>query len=190
MPITIRTSDGVASVDRAGFESEASLESAIVDNPNLLRTEGAPELAFVARQVSLQDAGIMDLLLVTADGLPVAVEVKLSANAQARREIVAQVVDYVSALTDLTNEELDELTKGALSKALQAFGEEDAEDAFKRRWQALGANLRAGLARVVVALDGTPPGLERIMRFLSEKSELDVQLGRRGSVLQSSTRPC
>jgi len=179
MPISIRAGDGVTNLEGAGFPNEAALEKVIVDDPNLLQTEGGPPLALVAKQVGLPDAGTMDLLLVTADGLPVAVEVKLEINAQSRREVVAQVVDYVSALTALTNEELDQITQGALAEALRSFGgddEEDEEAVFKRRWQALGANLRAGLARVVVALDETPPGLERIMRFLAENSQLDVQL--------------
>src|SRR5439155_13651591 len=46
----------------------------------------------------------------------------------------------------------------------------------ERRWQAVGANLRAGLARLVVAIDETPSDLERIFRFLARTSDLDVQL--------------
>lgn len=176
MPISIRSKDGATNLKGVGFPNEAALEQAIVDDPNLLRMEGGSPLAFVARQVTLPDAGTMDLLLVTADGLPVAVEVKLGANSQSRREVVAQVVDYVSSLTTLTNEELDEITQGALAEALRTCGDEEGEDAFKRRWQALGANLRASLARVVLVLDDTPPSLERIVRFLAENSQLDVQL--------------
>jgi hypothetical protein len=56
----------------------------------------------------------------------------------------------------------------------RSFDESDVE--FERRWKAIEANLRAGLARLVVAVDGTNPGLERMLRFLAEKSELDVQL--------------
>jgi hypothetical protein len=64
--------------------------------------EKAPGIAFVARQVNLPEAGRLDLLFVSNDGLPIAVEVKLVRNAQARREILAQAVDYVSSLTAMT----------------------------------------------------------------------------------------
>jgi len=51
-------------------------------------------LAYVARQVTLYSAGILDILLVDADGTPVAVEVKLGRNGESRREVVGQVIDY------------------------------------------------------------------------------------------------
>jgi hypothetical protein len=47
---------------------------------------------------------------------------------------------------------------------------------FEKRWQDVGANLRAGLARIVIAMDDARPRLERIVRFLAENSQLNVQL--------------
>jgi len=67
----------------------------------------------VQREVGLPAAGSLDLLLVDAEGVPVAVEVKLARNSQSRREATAQAFDYVSDLTQLTVDELDDVVDGA-----------------------------------------------------------------------------
>src|SRR5712692_5363765 len=121
MPIRIQAGTGPVVVDQAGFGNEAQLQDVLAETPDLLRQGDEPSLALVARELELPEAGILDLLFVSSDGLPIAVEVKLEANGQSRREVVAQAVDYLSSLTALTNDELDELTKGKLSAALRSF---------------------------------------------------------------------
>jgi hypothetical protein len=112
---------------------------------------------------------------VDVNGLPIAVEVKLRLNGEARREVVAQVIDYLSSLTELTVEELDRAVNGQLEAALTRLAKDEDEE-FDRLWECVGANLRAGKARMVVALDEAPASLERIFRFLARNSSLDVQL--------------
>lgn len=173
MAILVRTQDAARILTPTPFELEAELESILAASPGLLAHEDHGPVAFVARQVRLDDAGILDLLFVTALGLPVAVEVKLGRNGESRREVTAQVVDYVSSLTAMTVDELDNLVDGALDRALRLLVSDNELD---RVWQAVGANLRAGLARMVVAIDEPPGDLVRILRFLATASQLDVQL--------------
>lgn len=156
MAIAVRSSDAIRFLAPDGHSNEAELERLLSLAPALLQPEGDPSVAFVHSQVDLHEAGILDLLFVNADGLPIAVEVKLARNSQARREVVAQAIDYLSALTNLTVDELDARVGGRLDSALRSFSEADADDEFERRWQAVAANLRAGLARLVVALDEGP----------------------------------
>lgn len=73
-------------------------------------------------------------------------------DSEAYREVLAQAVDYISALTTLTNDELDQVVDGALDKALRSFDEVENDEGFEKRRQNLGANLRAGLARTVIAM--------------------------------------
>lgn len=177
MTVVIRQADGLVSASPAEFDSEAELERVLADQVQLLQSAVDHRLAFVGRQVDLPDAGILDVLCVDENGLPVAVEVKLARNGESRRQVVAQIVDYLSALTALTVDELDARTEGALKDALRSFDPPGGDPAsFERRWQACGANLRAGLARIVVALDSAPTDLERIVQFLSERSNLDIRL--------------
>jgi hypothetical protein len=174
MAVILKNQGVAEAIQRLAFTNEAELQKLLADNPSLLQNEAEPSLAFVQSEVKLGSSGFLDLLLINSDGLPIAVEVKLQKNAESRREVVAQAIDYITALTDKTVDELDEQTGAQLSQAIRAFDESDVE--FERRWRAIGANLRAGLARLIVAVDGSNPGLERMLRFLAEKSELDVQL--------------
>jgi hypothetical protein len=174
MAVILKSQGGAEAIQRLSFNNEAELQKLLADNPSLLQNEAEPSLAFVKREVNLGSSGFLDLLLINSDGLPIAVEVKLQKNAESRREVVAQAIDYITALTDKTVDELDEETGAQLSQAIRSFDESDVE--FERRWRAIGANLRAGLARLIVAVDGSNPSLERMLRFLAEKSELDVQL--------------
>lgn len=177
MTIIIRTPNGQASAQSVEFASESELEEILASRPDLLVSPGDDALALVGRQVDLPDAGLLDLLFVSEAGLPVAVEVKLARNGESRRQIIAQIVDYLSALTSLTVDELDGQLDGSLEKALRSFDEQSEVGAgFERRWQSVGANLRAGLARVVLVLDSMPVDLERIGRFLSEHTNLDIRL--------------
>jgi predicted HNH restriction endonuclease len=52
----------------------------------------------------LGSSGFLDLLLINSDGLPIAVEVKLQKNSESRREVVAQAIDYITALADKPKE--------------------------------------------------------------------------------------
>lgn len=174
------------------FANEEQLQKVVAENPSLLCFEGDAPLALVTRELTLPEAGYLDILMVSADGLPVPVECKLARNAQARREVVGQIVDYVSTLTSMTVDELDNAVSGKLEEALRGFGREnednlvralrelsnDKEDTkdFDRRWQQVGTSLRAGQARYVIVVDEVPPDLERIMRFLIQRSELDIRL--------------
>lgn len=178
MVVVIRQTDSLMSASSAEFDNEAELEQVLADQVSLLQGAADHRLAFVARQVDLSDvgAGTLDLLCVDENGVPVAVEVKLARNSESRREVVAQIVDYLSALTTLTVDELDSQVEGKLETALKSFDFPENRESFERRWQALGANLRAGLARIVVALDHAPTDLKRIVQFLSERSNLDIRL--------------
>jgi hypothetical protein len=174
MTIIRQDQTGTIELTPIPFESEAKLEDVLFSNPNLLCTSGDSRLAVLKRQVDLPRAGLLDLLMVNSDGIPVAVEVKLGRNRQSRREVVGQIVDYVSILTSFTVDEMDCNLDGGLEAALRLF--DGDEKAFETRWQAVGRNLRSGYARYVIAIDEVPEDLERIVRFLKMRSNLDLRL--------------
>lgn len=156
------------------FDSEKQLEEVVCRFPELLMREGDARLSFVSQQIQMS-SGIMDAVMIDSDGLPVAVEVKLGRNAQARREIVGQLVDYVSTMTEYTVDEFDDLVGGKVLDAIDMIAKDD-ETERKKIWQTLGANLRAGLARYILVLDEVPSELGRIVRFLAMRSNLDIRL--------------
>jgi|GEM_PF-1654041 len=183
MPIIIQSESGAQLVSPIRFSREEELEKVLMDHPELLQDDNEAEderattIKFVFRQLGLPEwADKLDLLFVSSDGLPIVVEVKLGENAEARRAVIGQAIDYLSALTSLTVDELDERVGGRLEQVLQELARDDDQE-FEHLWREVGSHLRAGEARLVVALDDAPPALERIFRFLTDAwPKLDVQL--------------
>ncbi|NLX88899.1 MAG: DUF91 domain-containing protein [Syntrophomonadaceae bacterium] len=175
MPIVFKNTESYT-LSPVQFSSESELQEILAENPSLLMDENDPEFALVSREVSLGNSGLLDILLVDKEGRPIAVEVKLEKNAEVRRQVVGQVFDYVSALSLYTVDELDNLVGGKLDLVLGELVNRNDEADFKRHWKQLGANLRAGEVRVIVAVDSAPEDLVRIIRFINEHSNLDVRL--------------
>lgn len=171
--ITIR--DGEATIlTPERYSNEDELEKVLQENPPLLVGQDEPPLAFVASQYHIGGAGIADLFYVDGEGMPVLVEVKLARNPQSRREVIAQVFDYASGLAERTVDEVDSDVSGAVERALREFSDDEGQ--FKVRWQGLGANLRAGSVRVIVAVDMESEDLSRVIGFINDHSDLDVRL--------------
>jgi len=152
------------------FQNESELQGHLERCPYLLIADSEPKVKSVQREVRLPSAGILDLFLVDETGCPIAVEVKLSRNGQSRREVVAQAFDYVSDLSQITVDELDNLVDGALEQTLLDFKKED------NLWKSCGINLRAGLIKVIIAVDHVNDDLRRIVQYINEHSDLDVRL--------------
>jgi hypothetical protein len=158
----------------ASFENEQELERLLAENPQLLVADGATPPVLLSQQLILPDAGKLDLLLLDVESIPIVVETKLTKSGDCRREVVAQAIDCISAVTQLTVAQLDDAASGAVERALRTFAGDDGND-FDRRWTSLAVNLRAGRVRFIVAVDELRPSLARLIRFLAEHSNLDVQ---------------
>lgn len=161
----------------APYSDENELEELIAKYPTFIAAQDEPKVILVARQVPVPDTGTLDVLCIDSEGTPIVVEVKLSRNGESRRQVIAQAIDYVSALSQLTVDELNEITDGSLKKALLQFSDtKTADSLFEMRWKACGGNLRSGQVRVVVAVDDPVESLIRIFQFLRQRSSLDVRL--------------
>lgn len=173
MPIAIQEKEKTNRLSEEEYQNEAELQAFLERSPYLIVADQEPKVATVLREVRLPTAGVLDLLLVDEEGVPVAVEVKLARNSQSRREVIAQAFDYVSDLNQLTIDELDDLVDGALIGALEELaGQVPFKDIRKR----CGTNLRAGLIKLVIAVDRAGEDLIRIVRYINDHSDLDVRL--------------
>src|SRR5207244_4448969 len=159
----------------ASFDNERELERLLAENLQLLVADGATPLLVVAHQLILPDAGRLDiLLLVDVDSVPIVVETRLASSIDSRREVVAQAIDDMSAVTQLTVEELNAAASGAVERALWTFAGDDSQD-FYRRWTSLAMNLRIARVRLIVAVDELRPDLDRRIKFLAAHSNVDVR---------------
>lgn len=176
MPPILKNDDGTIPLYPVGYGDEDELQAMLAQHPELLREDTDAPLRTVRREVSMEGQ-YLDILMVDATGMPVAVEVKLVRNADIRRKIVGQILEYASLLSSLTVDELDSIARGALNETLHAFAVE-GETTFEDLRKACGTHLRAGQVRIVIAVDEAPDGLIQIFEFLSRRSDLDIRLVR------------
>lgn len=173
MPIAVHSGGSARLLLEEAFTNEAELQACLERSPELLSRSTRNRVVMVQREVNLPAAGLLDLLMVDEEGVPIAVEVKLRANAESRRQVVAQAFDYVASLSGMTFEEVDQLVEGSLDGAIrQLVGAANAE-AVRRR---CAANLRAGFVRLIIAVDEASTDLIRIVQYVAEHSDTDVSL--------------
>ncbi len=157
----------------AAFESEEDIARAIAETPQLLVADGGAPPVLVTRHLILPDS-TLDLLFLDMRSIPIVVESRLAKSDGCRREVVAQVIDDLSALAQLTVAQLDDAAGGAVERALRNVAGNNRHD-FDARWTSLAVNLRAARVKFIVAIDELSPSMDRQIRFLAEHSDLDVQ---------------
>lgn len=172
-------------IDKQLFLNEKELEDVIIRYPELL-TDGKENIIFVDQQVIVEN-GIIDALMLTAEGVVVVVEVKLSSNSESRRKVATQILDYLLSVTSLTYYELDEATKGKLEDTVNEL---ELANALPR---VIDTNLRNGTIKLFIVLDDAPDELIKTVRFLNDNSQFDLSLVEvnkyedEGTLLYSST---
>ena len=133
---------------------------------------GLDTLVPICLEMPLQ-AGYVDNLYVTEDGDIVVAECKLWRNPEARREVVAQIIDYAHAMASWTYEELDQAVrkgilpdgsriKNSLYEIVSLRADID-EAAFV---DAISRNLRLGRLLLLVVGDGIREGAETLGQYL------------------------
>jgi len=162
-------------VARLGLEQE--FENWIEADPSFLHHG----LTIVGRQVCVK-GGIIDLLALDPYGAWVVIEIK---TGHLDREVIAQVVDYASCISELPTEELLEIADKYLSskggdKHIHALlSERDASDSLEPEEREI---------RLIVAGTGRSEGLDRIARFLGASDDIQLSVVT-FSVFQSENRP-
>lgn len=156
-----------------GFGDEATLHDLVEKTPDLLPLAGGPRLAVIGREVWLGGKKA-DLVAIQASGRLCIIEVKLAANSEARRAVVAQVLSYAAYLHGMTAEQAEEdvlatpLARSGFGSLLEAAEQAGQEGSFDREAFAatLGNALEKGAFRLVLVLDEAPAELVRTVGFL------------------------
>lgn len=141
--------------------SEAWLQRLAFDHPAVLPIgdiePGLGTIYPIALEVGCS-AGFIDALYITGEGDIVIVEAKLWRNPQARREVVAQVLDYVAALSAMTFEEFEAAClKGRGMRSTTLYGQvADKADALPEDEfvDAVARNLTRGRMLAIALGDG------------------------------------
>ena len=144
----------------SGNFNESWLQRLIHDRPEILPINqiepgfGSP--TSIAREFRCGH-GKVDNLYLTPTGEIILVEAKLWSNPQARREVVAQALDYVAALMSLTYEEFENaiINAGSSAKSLYAFMSDQPDALSESEFiDAVSNNLARGRILILIVGDG------------------------------------
>jgi len=119
----------------------------------------------------------VDHLVVDQDAVPTFVEVKRASDTRARREVVAQMLDYAANGSvfwtpgQLRSWFEGDDPEGAMERLVRWLDslEEEPETVADDFWQAVGTNLTEGHIRLVFVADEIPSSLQRLVEFLNEQ---------------------
>ena len=156
--------------------SEGDLQSRIVNilgkDPRALPLAGQPELTVVGQYVGT-GSGEADVIAVERGGRPVIIEAKLHKNREARRQMVAQTLEYAADLHRLSVEEFerDILGLGRSESQPKSLAEAIGEDDDENFYEDLAEHLACGSFRIVFLLDRAPDVLVKLVGYLETITE-------------------
>lgn len=184
-------------LERVGFDergyNEDQLQSLLFEQPSLLPAADIEpvfrELLSVCRELPTP-AGPLDLVCITPNGDLCLVETKLWRNHEARREVVAQIIDYAKEIAGWAYEDLVDAIGRSKAFAqpasppdeqfdsLAAIVADEAEDFDEQSFiDAVSRNLRLGRFLLLIVGDGIREDVEKITDFLQQTPNLKYTLG-------------
>lgn len=168
------------------YDSEDLFQKLLADYPKILAgdqidSENPRRWLLIAREQGVQDEKSaayrwsLDHLFIDQDAIPTFVEVKRSTDTRARREVVAQMLDY--AANGIEYWDVSEI-RAQFEQKYSALGQNpeqimrDAlgpETDYEKTWILMKSNLEQGKVRLLFVADKIPKELKRIVEFLNEK---------------------
>lgn len=178
----ISPENALTELSQSPYESEDLLQRLVADHPKMLGSalgaDGA--LLLIQREYAVPDSSdgasrwSLDHLFLDRDGVPVLVEIKRASDTRARREVVAQMLDY--AANGVTYWPVEGIVEAFKAECAQRGVDSDSElvnflgtDDPASYWKAVEANLRSGRIRMVFLADQVSKELRRIVEFLNEQ---------------------
>jgi len=174
------------------FTEEGKLQDYLEEYPTLIPladiVEGASDLLCIGREVGA-GSGSIDLLCIDKDSFLTVVETKLRRNREARREVVGQIIEYASYVSQWTADDVYRIANEYFAKSEKApqsykgktldeimkgiAGGEFSDEDFRIK---IGQNLRDGRMRLVIAVDELIEPLRATVTFLNSHSNFDILL--------------
>ena len=148
--------------DAAGYASENALQALLFEHPALVPGVTGDVVACREFQSGI---GPADVVILDSEGSLTIVECKLASNAEIRRKIVGQVLDYGSRLWHMSIEEFEQIWIRADPDRVGPFQRLDDSDGRVR--EALRVNLSEPRFNLVLAVDQINEDLRRIVEYLN-----------------------
>lgn len=184
----IQADDSLVELTEAGYDTEDVLQGLLAKYPNLLAgdqvdADSPRRWLLISRETALssEEGGSwqfsVDHLLLDQDAIPTLVEVKRAGDTRARREVVAQMLDYaanavaygpVRSIQAQFEERCRDEGRDPGEELLACAGPDLDGQEF---WERAKTNLQAGRIRLVFVADEIHKDLRRIVEFLNEQMD-------------------
>lgn len=185
-PLLINENENISLLKEVSDYNEAYIQDLIFKYPECLPVSDIDEsfnpLISVCKELRTP-VGPLDILLVNPKGDIAIVETKLWRNPEARRKVIAQILDYARELSKWNYEDLQREvnrnlnTKGNIlyqiaskSRPNEVLKESNFVDAISR-------NLKKGNFLLLIAGDGIKEGARGITEFLNQSGNLNFSFG-------------
>ncbi len=162
-------------VESKDYGQEVNMHALLAESPSLIPTDELPGVSspFVVavREFSLPGSGSTDLVLFSPDGDIAVVECKLATNAEIKRKVIGQILEYGAYLWRMTYDEVDARVRrqhpDGLAEAMRRAVADDAnwdEESFRA---SVAETLRTGSFNLIIAVDAINDELSRTIAFLN-----------------------
>lgn len=177
----------------SGSFNEAWLQEILAENPSLIPSgefgaEHSP-LVCIGREVPVGNGdtqGYIDNLYISPSGAITIVETKLFRNQEARREVVAQIIDYAKELQKWDCEKLNEVasnyfyqTDGQAARIIDIMARKGyltlSDEG--RLNDNINTNLNRASFLLLIIGDGIRSGVQQLTEFLNENTSMRFNLG-------------
>jgi hypothetical protein len=186
----LMNSGDLSAMKETPYDAENVLQEYLIRHPDLLpgdqiNPDEPRRWLRVGREMGIPgeedavDRWSLDHLFIDQDGIPTFVECKRSADTRARREVVAQMLDYaanatqywpVEKLRQSAAETAQRNGQGLDALLMDFLSPEDPKE-IEDFWKKVGDNLHNGLIRLIFVSDSIPRELRRIVDFLNDQME-------------------
>ncbi len=164
------------------IHQESWLQKLLADHPQILPVDEIEPifspLVLIGREISTE-VGSIDNLFISKSGYLVLVETKLWRNSEAKREVIAQAIDYGSALSKWSYQKLNEVSKKingrGIIELLQNEFDPDPEDLPTD--DMITKNLRLGRFLILVVGDKIRESLIEMLNFVNRYPQLATNVG-------------
>lgn len=185
MEILVRnkTANKWQKVREQNFENEAALQNILYESPEIIPLEKLGENSskpkLFIKEAGLPGSGNTDLIGVDEDGGITIIECKLATNADIRRKVIGQVLEYAAYLWQMSYEEFDSICSKAegwgdkrltdvIRERIGENRESWSEEGFKRK---VSSTLEKGDFLLIIAVDALNDELRRTIQFLNSRGE-------------------
>ncbi|MEN6642141.1 MAG: hypothetical protein ABFE08_06810 [Armatimonadia bacterium] len=170
-------------MNSVAFAMETELQELLAESPSLLPlAEEAPGSAppvVAVREFGLPGSGQSDIIAFSAEGDITIIECKLATNAEAKRKVIGQVLEYAAFLWQMSYEDVDRQVSQRLGQSLAeavakaAPGPAWDEETFR---QNVNSALLEGAFNLVIAVDGINEELARIIEYVNSRGRAGFAL--------------